>query len=87
MNESYSQINDTLPLELISRTMAYQVNNGVYNCERFFYNVNTGSQQAQDICNSFDMKNPEQVKFYINATWYGSPDTNNTYATKFMDYT
>ena len=83
MNESWTELNNTLPLELASRTMAYLVESGTYSCQGFLYNIYGSRVKATRLCNEYPMNKPSTMKFYINATWYGT-GTNYTGYNNFM---
>ena len=71
MSDSWSVINETLPLELAARTMAYKVEDNEYNCLTFVNNVYNDLEKTTELCGNWNMTVPKEIKFYINATWYG----------------
>ena len=71
MNETYVQLNNTLPLELLSRYLSYQVYTEAFgqNCTTFVLQVS--GTDPSSLCSMYDMTNPNYIKFWVNATWYG----------------
>ena len=76
MNESWYEIHDTLPLELISRTLAYEVDSSIrYSCYGFLYGIYQNSTRTTELCDLYPMDNTTTIQFYINATWWGINST------------
>ena len=72
MNQTWNRLEETLPLELISRSIAYSVLTRNYTCKGFVLGVYDGDEVLQKaLCNNHSMTDPDEIKFYINATWYG----------------
>ena len=82
MNNSWTHLRDSLPIEIIARTMAYQVKTGLYNCESMAYVAYQNTKQANSLCNGYNMTDPNQMKFYVNATWYGDSSYRQTFQNK-----
>lgn len=88
LNQSLTQIEQALPLELISRQMAQATNSGnkcLTYCEqacRSEASSEACNLSAQQICNAVNMSDPTQIKLFINATWYGG-----TYQTNLQSVT
>ena len=81
MNNSWTQLRDTLPIEVIARTMSYQIKqNDNYNCIDMMNIVYGDVDRANKTCTNHNMTDPNSIKFYINATWYGD----SKYATAFQ---
>ena len=71
MNNSWTQLRDTLPIEMIARTLSYQIKETIYNCENMVNIAYDDYTRSELECLKHDMTNSTTIKFYINATWYG----------------
>ena len=63
-----------LPIELMARSVSYYIAiaKGSYpSCERFVEPIYLNEIKAEQLCAKYSMKSPIDIKFYINATWYG----------------
>ena len=85
LSQSWQQLNATLPLELVSRQIAYFTDQEGYpDCESFVNQIYQNLTKSIQLCEDYEMTNPATVKFYINATWYGK---NTTYYETFKNQT
>ena len=72
MSNSWHDIDRVLPLELAARSVAYEVADKNYTCDGFILPIINDQARTTYICTNYNMTSPKEIKFYINATWYGS---------------
>ena len=75
LNQTYAALNRTFHLEVVVRNLAMTINNsgGTLSCNYYVSQVTTNSSA---ICANYDFSNVEQIKSFVNATWYKN-DTNS----------
>ena len=71
LNNSYSLIYDTLPLDLTTRRLASYNKANSKDCASYVSLVTTDQSQVTAACSNHDFTNVDQLKYYVNATWYG----------------
>lgn len=74
---SYRLIYETLPNDLSTRKLASYNNINGKTCHTYIDPVATDTAQGDAICTAFDFQNVEQLKFFVNATWYGGESMTN----------
>lgn len=76
-NQTLKFLNETLPLDLTTRVMAGKIKASGNDCTYYFNQA--GVDPATTICENQDFTDPNILKFYIEAPWYGGD-----YLTKMM---
>ena len=74
INETLSYLNETLPLDLATRVMASKIKASGNDCAFYFVQATVDPKDAVTICDGVDFTDPNTLKYYMNATWYGSYD-------------
>ena len=70
INNSYSLIEETLPLDLTTRTLACWINRNAYNCHTYIDYVTTNKTLQDSICTQYNFTDVDSLKAFVNATWY-----------------
>lgn len=83
LNQTYAVLNRTFSLEVVVRNMAQNIYSsaGQLSCEYYLQQASPSNYTA--ICANYDFSDVEQIKTFVNATWY----RNDTAATSGGYYT
>ena len=75
MNQSFHLLEEVLPLEITARVFAQSINSAHKaageGCHYFIDQVVTEPAAANQICLKYNFSDVEDLKFFINGTWYG----------------
>lgn len=69
----------SLPNDLTTRVLAGKIKAAGTDCAYYWKEAMVEEAKATEICDGVDFTDPQTLKFYINATWYGDP-----YSTELM---
>ena len=87
MNATVGYLARTLPITVASRVTAINIaNDDSATCESFFTQAGVGltEEQAEANCVDVDLSDPNQVRDWMNATWYkNDPQYMNDFAEKY----
>ena len=64
-------IYETLPLDLTTRRLASYNKANSKDCASYIQQVTTDQTQITNICSTYDFTDVDQLKAFVNATWYG----------------
>ena len=67
-------IYEILPLDLTTRKLASYNKANSKDCASYISQVTTDQTQITNICSTYDFTDVDQLKAFVNATWYGGDD-------------
>lgn len=72
MNQSFHLLEEVLPLEITARVFAQSITaDKEKDCHYFIDQVVKDVAATNEICLKYNFSDVEQLKFFINGTWYG----------------
>ena len=75
LNQTYSALNRTFHLEVVTRNLAQTINGstGTLSCDYFVQQVDPTNYAS--ICQNYNFSDVESIKNFVNATWYRNTTT------------
>ena len=70
INNSYSLIEQTLPLDLSTRAFASYMKTNSFDCHHYIDQATTDTKKQDSICTAYDFTDVQALKLFVNATWY-----------------
>lgn len=76
LNQTYAALNRTFQLEIVVRNLAQTIGGATeLNCA--YYVKQVDPEKYESVCAPYDFTNVEQLKSFVNATWYKNSTTSD----------